>query len=1329
MSSRGVTLARRAVIGVTGLAAILALAAGSGVLILRSDWFREKVRERIVSEAAKATNGRVELGVFRFNWATLTAELDDFVIHGTEPAGAAPLFAVKRLVVGLKIISLMERTFNIQSVEGDSPRAHLIIQADGNTNIPPPNKFKPQMILDLKVGSYWLKDGAIVTESAGRAPSVTPWNGRGENLAAQAHYDIAKARYDGEISLDSIHFQFGTYGPIDARLKAEAALRKNQFIVSRARIETTSKNPSALELHDVLVNGFIDPVVTASYDATVALDEIDRVFHLVDFQHTGNIGVKGEARFVSPRDYLVSGSFQGSGIGYGKSRDLRASGSFEADPKAARLHDLRLAALGGEIVASGEVERFSTFSLAGELRHLDGAQIAFATDTPPLPYDGMLSGQFHATGTLSERNYHDLAVTATLSVAPAPAGLPVEGELRGRFDGTSQTLSLDPSWLATPASRVDFSGIPGQALNARLESKNLNELRPAIALPEQLTEGTLSFRGSVEGSLTDPRLAGHAAIRNGVLKDQRFDAAEGDFKASNAEVAVSGFSVALSGMEAQVNGSIRLNGWKIQNDSAINASVKVANGDVTKLLEFTGWKDKPLSGTLGVIAQVSGTVADPRATGDLSIAKGQIYGEPFDTAVGHARYARNGAETLTAVLNAGPRRLNLTGDLNKDHLKFTVSSNVMALNQLATVRKEEPDLVGMARITASGELEIKPHVVLLGLNGEITGTSLALGSRNFGDVLLTATTTSGVLSAHLISNAVKAVIRGDGTIRLGGDYPAEAKLTFSDLRLNAVEAMLNPSVGEHEELFEGTIAGQVTLNGPARTPDLITASAQLDQVEMRQAPTPGQSPSVQSLVLRNDGPVRMDLSKSVVRIESAHFIAPETSVRVGGSVTLNQKTGDLNIAVEGNVNLALAHTLNPDYAASGEMIVNAAVRGTLANPDFTGRAVLQNGEFHYADFVTGLTNAKGIVLFGGTQATIQSFSGESGGGKVDATGFVALRSPQPGGAKTRTLGFRLETHARGVRIRYPEGVSSLSDADLNVSGTSDRSEVSGKVTVRRIVINPTADAAGILASSATPSRTSAVRTGIATNMNLDVQIDTAPDVSFETSVAQSLEADATLRLRGTVTNPALLGRINVTQGQMVFFGNRYIIDQGSVTFLNPAKIDPVLNVSVETKARGVQVTLTISGPINKLNVSYRSDPPLQFGDIVALLATGRAPTNATLESAGTGALQNFKQLGATELLGQALANPSSGRIQRFFGVSNIKLDPELSGISGSPETRLSIEQQVTPNILFTYNSSVADASTQLIRVELDVSAQWAAILSREENGYVALDFAYRRRFK
>ncbi len=75
-------------------------------------------------------------------------------------------------------------------------------------------------------------------------------------------------------------------------------------------------------------------------------------------------------------------------------------------------------------------------------------------------------------------------------------------------------------------------------------------------------------------------------------------------------------------------------------------------------------------------------------------------------------------------------------------------------------------------------------------------------------------------------------------------------------------------------------------------------------------------------------------------------------------------------------------------------------------------------------------------------------------------------------------------------------------------------------------------------------------------------------MAFETSIAQSISADANLRLRGTPINPAVLGRINVTQGTLVFLGNKYTINQGSISFFNPAKIDPVINVSTSRPRRG-----------------------------------------------------------------------------------------------------------------------------------------------------------------
>ena len=73
-------------------------------------------------------------------------------------------------------------------------------------------------------------------------------------------------------------------------------------------------------------------------------------------------------------------------------------------------------------------------------------------------------------------------------------------------------------------------------------------------------------------------------------------------------------------------------------------------------------------------------------------------------------------------------------------------------------------------------------------------------------------------------------------------------------------------------------------------------------------------------------------------------------------------------------------------------------------------------------------------------------------------------------------------------------------------------------------------------------------------------------------------------------------------------------------------------------------------------------------------------------------------------------------MQRFFGVSRLKIDPQLTGVTGSPEARLTIEQQVTPDILFTYITDVSSTSTQLFRAEWSFNRCWSAILIRDENG-------------
>ena len=209
-----------------------------------------------------------------------------------------------------------------------------------------------------------------------------------------------------------------------------------------------------------------------------------------------------------------------------------------------------------------------------------------------------------------------------------------------------------------------------------------------------------------------------------------------------------------------------------------------------------------------------------------------------------------------------------------------------------------------------------------------------------------------------------------------------------------------------------------------------------------------------------------------------------------------------------------------------------------------------------------------------------------------------------------------------------------------------------------------------------------------------------------------------------------LGRVIATQGEVNFFGTKYTISRGEINFLNPVKLEPVVNMDLETRIRGIDVTMSFTGPPNKLNVSYRSDPPMQLQEIVALLTVGRAPASSpaitTRQSQTTG---DWQQFGGGTLLGQALAAPVTGRLQRFFGVSRIKIDPQLRGLDNNPQARLTIEQQVSKDITITYITNLAREQRQIFSLEWNVNQRWSILAIREENGLFGIEFLYRKQFK
>jgi translocation and assembly module TamB len=1342
---------RIGIMSFAGLLLLGLLVVIAGISILRSDWFFQRIRQATVTGIEKSTGGKVELNEFHFNWSTLTAEADGLVIHGTELPPEAPLFRAAKIVIGLRLISLAKRQVDVAAMDIVEPQVNLILSSDGRTNIPEPKTRRSdrridETILDMAIGRFGIQKGTVQVKAAGQSLTTLPWTAAGENLKAKLNYTAHT--YRGNISIEPLRASYGDSGPIAAAIDLAITFERDHLQVSDGKLRTaTSHVEFAGDLRNLTA-----PEISGRYTAHIAADEAGRLLAWRTHQN-GIIDASGDFRINNGEGYRITGKLQAADLTY-RDPDLhfervRLSSGFSASPRKIQLTNLHAAVLGGQVDALATLTDFDHFEIKGSLSGLVATSIAELLKTAPPPMDARVAGPFEARGSLSALKYRRIDASAQITLSPVDSKA-VSGFLDAHYDGQRQYVDLAKSFIALPSSRIEFSGglgvktggYTGQ-LQVHLTTRNPADLlvvAPAFkTLPLVLQKGYAEFNGTLAGALDSPTIAGHVNATNVLIEKQSIEAFSADVNASSTQVQIRNGALAYQNMRARVSGTLALHQWRPDNQSAITGTASMQNADIANLLALLGKTQIPIKGSLTAETQVNGTLADPRATATLHGGKGSAYGEPFDRATANVTYVSGGRQDFTVELDAGVKKVNLSGtfqhaatDFFSGTIHATVKSSDLALNQIQAIRQYQPTVGGSAR--GSGDFEVRlldtqegEQWEVASLNADVFTRNLAVDNKQLGDVHLTAHTVAGqqppLITAQLDANVAHSAIRGTGNWRLVGDYPGAGEVTFSKVNLAEIRKLFAPHATSLTSVG-GSVEGKITFSGAAEKPRAMTGTLEIPSLVIKPEPG-GEIPipeSLRDLVIQNQGPIRATMTNGNIRVESARVTARSTDLSLAGTVNLNAQS-PLDMRASGSLDLSILPMFARDLVSSGTVAATATIRGAFAQPEILGRLDVKNANLSFEGLPNGLSNANGTVTFDPSRATIQSLSAETGGGKVNLTGFLAFSNGP--------MALRLEADAKEVRVRYPEGVSTVANANLRLVGTSERSTLSGTITVIRSAFTPHTDLGQMLANAAAPVQTPAVQTGLIGNMQFDVDILTSPDVSFQTKLAQSLQADATLRLRGTLSSPVLLGRVNINQGELTFFGNKYNINDGTISFFNPVKLEPVLDVSLETRARGVDVTINVTGPLNKLNVNYRSDPPLQFADLVALLATGRTPENPTLAARDPGTTQTWQEMGASALLGQAIANPLTGRLQRFFGVSKIKIDPLLTGVAGNAQARLTIEQNVTPDLTFTYITNVASStgSAQVIRVEWDFAHHWSVVATRDEYGYFGMDFQYRKRLK
>jgi translocation and assembly module TamB len=954
------------------------------------------------------------------------------------------------------------------------------------------------------------------------------------------------------------------------------------------------------------------------------------------------------------------------------------------------------------------------------LRNGDLADVMALAGQSPTGYSGALTADATINGTIGNpTGGTDLeALKGTVHDQPFD-------RIQARVNMADRLITVPAASITSGASRLNLTAeyhhprdtMSSGDLHAHVQSNqvNLRQVRTDAA-------GVLALNADVRGTLNNSEFLLTAVNADASARGLRFEGE--NYGDATLKATTSGNTVAYNLISDFAGSDVRVGGrTQLTKDYPTTADATIRNLNVERVLTVAKQSDVQARGILSGTAHVSGTLQNPQGNADLDLAKAVICDEPLDRVRARLTYLPQRVDVTMLEAVAGPSRIDVTaqynhpaGTFSSGQLTFKVDSSRMDLGRIHNVQKVRPGLGGVLHIAANGDAHVQPGttpVLFRDLNADVSATGVSAQGKNFGELTLKAATNGGRLNFTLESNLAGSSIAGRGNAQLTGDYPLDAQLTFRDVAWSRLEPLLSQPTQSSK--FDASAEGEVRVTGPALNTDQLRGSARITTLEVHSIP-PANSHE-RPVSIHNQGPIAATLDRGTVRIESTHLVGPQTDISATG--TVGQR---VDVAVRANTDIGLIQSFDRDIFASGKVVLVANVGGTLDKPQVNGSLQLQNASINYVDVPNGLSNANGTVVFNGSTATIRNLTGESGGGKVALAGFVTYSD---------MLRLGMKATATNVRIRPEPGISVVVSADVNITGTTQAARAMGNVTINRVTYAPQSDFGSLLARAAPPAQPAAETGSFLEHMRLDIRVRTSSVTAVQASLAQNLQIDSDLRVRGTAARPGMTGRLVITSGDLVFFGSKYHVNSGSIGFYNPFRIEPVLDFSLETQAKGVNVVLNVRGPVDNMKLSYTSEPPLQFQEIVGLLASGKTPTSdpTILANQPPPPAQSFQQMGESALVSKALADPVSNRLERVFGISQLKIDPAFTSGSDLPQARVTLQQQVASNITFTYVTALEDPNSQIIRVEWAFNPRWSAVANRDENGIFSINLFYKKQFR
>ena len=691
---------------------------------------------------------------------------------------------------------------------------------------------------------------------------------------------------------------------------------------------------------------------------------------------------------------------------------------------------------------------------------------------------------------------------------------------------------------------------------------------------------------------------------------------------------------------------------------------------------------------------ISGSQVEPLGRGSLQLAKGSAWNEPIRLLKldfrGNSGSVQSSAELEVA---AGRAKASLTYEPKNEQYKLKLDVPGIQLDQLQNVQQLGGNITGLLTASVTGEGSVKDPQ----LSAKLEIPDLQVAGQRFSGSKAQIEIAQQSANINLDSIVEQGFVRAKGTVELRDQYQTNAAIDLRALPIGPLLASHSSQTGIAQDL-EGYTEVHALIAGPLKDPASLEGKMEIPRLNF----------AYKGIEIANDAPLLIRYRNGIATIEQARMRGTGTDISLRGGVPI-QAAVALNVSAKGEFDAKLLQLLSPDVHSSGKVEFDLRAGGGIRSPETQGSIRIVNTGLAVEGSPLTISSMNGQLSITGNRLQIDKLEATSGGGTLSANGSASYG---------KEANFAVDLHAKGVRA-LASGIRSSLNADLQLNGTPQKSELKGQVVVDRLSFREGFDLSSFL-SQFSENSTVISPSPFASNMQLGISVQSSESLNLASSQV-SIAGGANLTITGTAAKPVILGRINLTNGELFFQNKRFEIQNGTIVFSNPARTEPVVNLHVKTVVRQYNISINFAGPLDRLKTTYTSDPSLPPLDIINLLAFGQANTERA-SNASTPA-----SLGAESVIAQGVAGHVAKGVQNLTGLSQLTIDPTV-GASQDPGAQVAIQQRVTGSILMTFSTDVTSTQRQTVQLQYQPKPQWKISVLRDEYGGYGIDVRLHKVF-